>query len=152
MNESITAPDVVLRVSRLRYFLMVACSLSIGFGIAQLLLGKIYDVEGIINDFLPMIGVAIAVSLINTAIWVPSFDVTLSGTNLRAPIRKGWWLTPVEIDLSEIDLPASRASWLWGSFLKTQDGRSLLIYRHSKKDVEKLFEEVRKRVECRNHG
>lgn len=128
---------MVLRASRLRWYVTMLCGVLIGNLTAAIIMNSIIH-------FIPLgvgslVGVAIAALLIP----IKKYNVVLDEDKLRLSDRN-WLAPPIEVPMSEIDLSKSRIGRFGEGRIMTIDGDEFVISTilHSKKNIRQLFEEI----------
>lgn len=78
-------------------------------------------------------------------------DICIDDRTICGPVRDGMFglAQPEVVPLDAIDLSCSRYSYVFGSYLALHDGRILVVstLAHPARNVQRIFDEVRKRAD-----
>lgn len=131
-----------LRAQRFRYTLKTFSAVFIISQTARFLTQGAIPFDEIFS--ISKIGASLVVTFILSLFSMRSMDVLLSESTLQAPVRKGFRLKSMTIDLSEVVLSRGRLNWFLGSQLSLKNGENfrISVMFYSRKEIQKLFDEI----------
>lgn len=151
--ETIELKPRPLHLTRVLLLLFISCS------IMEYMLYGWYEASDVFFfSRARLIGGAVAIAMVSLGFAIPffqgRFNICLTGTTLRAPVRKRIFLFPEStiFDVSEISVNRSWRDRLIGTQIVTTDGEPLQIYScfYGHRSILKLLDAIESRQKYKN--